>query len=262
MSAVHIRDLWKSFAGRPVLRGLDLDVPAGQVVSIIGPSGSGKSTLLRILMTLERPDGGRVEVAGESLFSMRRGDGEVPADDRHLRRVRRHLGMVFQQFNLFPHLTVLENVIEAPVHVRKVARGEAVAQGRALLQRVGLEGREGEYPARLSGGQQQRVAIARALAMQPRVMLFDEITSALDPELVDGMLALLRDLAGAGDTTMLIVTHEMAFARDGSDRVLFIDGGVVVEDAPPDVMFTAPTQVRTREFLRSVLGSPRPASDA
>jgi len=250
---VGIRGLRKQFGALEVLRGIDLDVPEGEVVGIIGPSGSGKSTLLRILMTLDRPTDGRVEIAGESLYTETRAGRECPASDAHIRRVRRQIGMVFQQFNLFPHLTVLQNVMEAPVHVLRMDRDDARRQAEQYLERVGLADKTHAWPRELSGGQKQRVAIARALAMRPRLMLFDEITSALDPELVGGVLDLLRELSASREMTMLIVTHEMSFARSSSDRVLFFDRGVIVEDARPEVMFTAPREERTRAFLRSVI---------
>ena len=250
---VRIRQLRKAFGDLEVLRGVDLTVPEGQVVSIIGPSGSGKSTLLRILMTLERPDSGHIEIAGESLYTMRKNGRDRPADDAHIRRVRGNIGMVVQQFNLFPHMTALQNVMEAPVHVLGLPKAEARENASAYLQRVGLGDKLGSYPAELSGGQKQRVAIARALAMHPKIMLFDEITSSLDPELVGGILDLLGELAEAGEMTMLIVTHEMSFARSSSDRVLFFDRGVIVEDADPETIFSSPQHERTREFLRRVL---------
>jgi polar amino acid transport system ATP-binding protein len=250
---VRIRQLHKRFGAIEVLRGIDLDVREGQVVSIIGPSGSGKSTLLRILMTLERPDEGSVDIAGEALYPAGRNGHGRAAGEAHVRGVRRHIGMVFQHFNLFPHMTALQNVMEAPVHVLGLPGREARQQAAAYLARVGLGDKLQAYPRELSGGQKQRVAIARALAMRPRLMLFDEITSALDPELVGGILDLLRDLTAAREMTMVIVTHEMSFARSSSDRVLFFDRGVIVEDAEPAVMFTAPRHARTREFLRSVL---------
>ena len=249
---VRIRQLHKRFGSIEVLRGIDLDVPEGQVVSIIGPSGSGKSTLLRILMTLERPDEGSVDIASEALYPAGR-NRHGRAEEAHIRRVRRHIGMVFQHFNLFPHMTALQNVMEAPIHVLGLPGHEARQQASAFLARVGLGDKLQAHPRELSGGQKQRVAIARALAMRPRLMLFDEITSALDPELVGGILDLLRDLTAAREMTMLIVTHEMSFARGSSDRVLFFDRGVIVEDAEPVVMFTAPRHERTREFLRSIL---------
>jgi polar amino acid transport system ATP-binding protein len=250
---IRIRDLQKRFGALEVLRSINLDIPEGQVVSIIGPSGSGKSTLLRVLMTLEWPTAGRVEIAGESLFTMNRNGREVRADQRHLRRVRGQIGMVFQHFNLFPHMRVLRNVTEAPVHVLGMDRDEAAERARTVLEKVGLADKLDAYPSQLSGGQKQRVAIARALAMQPRIMLFDEITSALDPELVGGVLNLLRDLAASGEMTMLIVTHEMNFARDSSNRTLFFDHGVILEDDRPERIFSNPTHERTREFLKSVL---------
>ena len=249
---VRIRRLHKRFGPTEVLRGIDLDVPDGQVVGIIGPSGSGKSTLLRILMTLERPDEGSVEIAGEALYPAGR-DGRGRVGEAHVRRLRRHIGMVFQHFNLFPHMTALQNVMEAPVHALGLPGRDARQQASEYLARVGLADKLQAYPRELSGGQKQRVAIARALAMRPRLMLFDEITSALDPELVGGILDLLRDLTNAREMTMLIVTHEMSFARGSADRVLFFDRGVIVEDAAPAVIFTAPRHERTREFLRSVL---------
>jgi polar amino acid transport system ATP-binding protein len=250
---IAIRSLRKRFGDREVLCGIDLDVPEGQVVSVIGPSGSGKTTLLRILMTLDRPDAGRIEIAGDSLYTERRGSVEVPAGERHLRTIRGRIGMVFQHFNLFPHLTAIQNVMEAPVYVRGLSKGDAAREAAVYLERVGLGDKLDALPRELSGGQKQRVAIARALAMRPPVMLFDEITSALDPELVGGILDLLRELSRAREMTMLIVTHEMRFARDSSDRVLFFDRGMVLEDAEPDVIFTAPRHGRTREFLHSVL---------
>jgi polar amino acid transport system ATP-binding protein len=250
---VRIRGLTKGFGGFPVLRGIDLDVPEGQVVSIIGPSGSGKSTLLRLLMALDWPDAGSIEIAGESMFSVVVNGVERRAPERHVRRMRRGIGMVFQHFNLFPHMTAVQNVMEAPVHVLGRPRDEVRREAADGLARVGLGDKLDAYPRELSGGQKQRVAIARALAMRPRLMLFDEITSALDPELVGGVLDLLRALSSTRETTMLIVTHEMSFAANSSDRVLFFDQGVIVEDAPPDVMFSAPREPRTREFLKSVI---------
>ncbi|MCC5876267.1 MAG: ectoine/hydroxyectoine ABC transporter ATP-binding protein EhuA [Candidatus Sumerlaeia bacterium] len=251
---IRIRNLEKNFGSLKVLQGIDLDIPAKQVVSIIGPSGSGKSTLLRLLMTLERPDGGHVEIDGEPFFTMPDGKGgEIPANNAHISRIRRKIGMVFQHFNLFPHMTVLQNVIEAPRSVMKLSKEEAVKLAKDYLEDVGLSDKLDVYPARLSGGQKQRVAIARALALQPKIMLFDEITSALDPELVGGILDLLKRIADTTDTTMLIVTHEMRFARESSDRILFFDKGVILEDGHPDKIFTAPDHARTNEFLRDVL---------
>ena len=252
---VRIRGLRKTFGDREVLKGIDLDVPENQIVCVIGGSGSGKSTLLRVLMALERPDAGRVEIAGQSVFSETHRGRERTASDEHVRTIRTKVGMVFQHFNLFPHMSVLQNVMEAPVHVLGLNRGEARDRAAAFLERVGLSEKLGAYPQELSGGQKQRVAIARALAMQPPLMLFDEVTSALDPELVSGILDLLRELSASRELTMIIVTHEMAFARDISERVLFLDNGVVAEDAPPGELFTTPRNERTRTFLKNFLSA-------
>ncbi len=250
---IQIQDLWKSFGDLHVLRGLNIDVPQGQCVSIIGPSGSGKSTLLRVLMTLEKPNQGRVNIEGESLFTVEKNGQEVPAGLAHLRRVRSKITMVFQHFNLFPHMKVLRNVTEAPVHVLGLSKKEAVERAKEYLSMVGLDDKLDAYPGQLSGGQKQRVAIARALAMRPKIMLFDEITSALDPELVGGIMELLREIAESGEMTMLIVTHQMKFAHESSDRVLFFDEGIILEDDEPDRIFTSPKHERTQEFLKSVL---------
>jgi polar amino acid transport system ATP-binding protein len=244
----------KRFGDNVVLRDLDFDVAAGERVTLIGPSGSGKTTILRLLMTLERVDGGYIWVDGEPLSHMYRGAPLVPANEKHLRQVRKKIGMVFQQFNLFPNMTVLRNITEAPVHVLGIPEGEAERKARELLDRVGLSDKLDARPGQLSGGQQQRVAIARALAMEPKVLLLDEVTSALDPELVAGVLGVLREIAETTDITMLIVTHEMKFARDVSHRVLMFDHGQVIEQGPPDHLFNAPQQERTRAFLRAVLG--------
>lgn len=249
---VRVRGLRKAFGDLEVLRGIDLDVPKGQVVSIIGPSGSGKSTLLRLLMTLDRPDAGTIEIDGEPLYTQKKRGREVPASEAHIRRVRGKIGMVFQHFNLFPHMTALGNVAEAPRQVTGLTKGEAERSAAEYLERVGLGGKLDAYPGQLSGGQKQRVAIARALAMHPKVLLCDEITSALDPELVGGILELLKDLASSGDITMLIVTHEMSFARETAERLLFFDQGRIVEDGDPHQIFAAPSQDRTAEFLRNV----------
>jgi polar amino acid transport system ATP-binding protein len=251
--AVRFRGVSKSFGEVHVLHNVDLDVPAGQKLAIIGPSGSGKTTLLRLIMTLEQPEQGFIEVDGE-LLGMERRDGKVVRDDtRRIRDVRAKIGMVFQHFNLFPHMTALGNVMEGPIHVNRVDRREAEQRARELLDLVGLAAKADAYPRQLSGGQQQRVAIARALAMRPRVMLFDEVTSALDPELVGEVLRVVRELAHQESMTMLIVTHEMAFAEEISDRVIFMDHGVIVEDAQPSVIFHHPAHERTRAFLRAVL---------
>jgi polar amino acid transport system ATP-binding protein len=250
---IRLRGVSKAFGALRVLDDLDLEIPSGQKVALIGPSGSGKSTILRICMTLETIDSGRVEIAGESVWTMTRDGKEVRADRRHLRKVRGHVGMVFQHFNLFPHMTVLRNVTEAPVHVLGLLHKDAEERARALLELVGLKDKIDAYPAQLSGGQKQRVAIARALAMRPRIMLFDEVTSALDPELVGEVLNVLRTLAHEREMTMLIVTHEIGFAREIADRVVFMEGGRIVEDDVPEVIFSRPSQPRTREFLNAVL---------
>lgn len=249
--AFSVRRLRKSFGNNHVLRDVSFEVAPGETVAIIGPSGSGKSTLLRCLNFLESYDAGEVFFMGElvgyrdSATRRRRPEGEID-------RLRSHLGMVFQNFNLFPHKTVLENVIEAPVLVRRQPREEAIRHARELLTRVGLRNKQDSYPATLSGGQQQRAAVARALAMRPKAMLFDEPTSALDPELVGEVLDVMKDLAAEG-MTMLVVTHEMTFARDVADRVLVMDGGIIIEDGPPASIFERPTQERTRTFLQRVL---------
>jgi polar amino acid transport system ATP-binding protein len=249
---IRAEDVHKSFGHLEVLRGINLTVDAGQVVVIIGPSGSGKSTFLRCLNHLEDVDKGRIYIDGQ-LMGYRDVNGRIKPDtQRNIARMRAEVGMVFQRFNLFPHMTALENIIEAPIHVRKVPRTVAIERARMLLAKVGLLDKANSYPSQLSGGQQQRVAIARALAMEPKVMLFDEPTSALDPELVGEVLNVMRDLAKDG-MTMVVVTHEMNFAREVGDAVLFMDGGVVVEQGPPEEIFRAPSHERTRLFLRSVL---------
>ncbi|BDH13504.1 amino acid ABC transporter ATP-binding protein [Streptomyces hygroscopicus] len=240
--AIDVQGLRKAFGELEVLRGIDFSVARGEVVCVIGPSGSGKSTLLRCVNLLEEPSAGRVVVAGT----------EVTDPDVDIDRVRRRIGMVFQAFNLFPHLTALENLTIAQRRVLRRDRGEAERIARANLERVGLSDKAGAYPAQLSGGQQQRVAIARALSMEPELMLFDEPTSALDPELVGDVLAVMRALAQEG-MTMLVVTHEMSFAREVADRVVFMDGGVIVEEGTPDQVVGAPQHERTRTFLARVL---------
>ncbi|MGD8859568.1 MAG: ectoine/hydroxyectoine ABC transporter ATP-binding protein EhuA [Myxococcales bacterium] len=251
--AVRVRGLRKSYGDVVVLAGIDLDVPMGQSVAIIGPSGSGKSTLLRLLMTLERPTSGTIEIEGEYLWHEPRGTSLVPASRSHVRKVRGRVGMVFQHFNLFPHMTVLTNVTEAPRRVLGLSRKQADQQARELLERVGLVDKASAYPGQLSGGQKQRVAIARALALRPHVMLFDEVTSALDPELVGEVQAVLHDLADNTDTTMLVVTHEMSFAQEIAERTLVFDGGQIIEDDVTEVIFERPRNPRTRQFLRTVL---------
>ncbi|MGV0742485.1 ectoine/hydroxyectoine ABC transporter ATP-binding protein EhuA [Mycolicibacterium sp. XJ870] len=243
----------KRFGEHVVLDGLDFAVQPGEFVTLIGPSGSGKTTILRLLMTLEKVSEGRIYVDGQCLSHMPRGDREVPADEKYLRQVRKRIGMVFQQFNLFPNMRVLQNITEAPIHSLGQSRAQAEEAAHRLLDLVGLSDKADAHPSELSGGQQQRVAIARALAMQPEVLLLDEVTSALDPELIAGVLALLRDIANTTDITFLCVTHEMDFARDVSDRVMMFDNGKIVEDAPPEKLFTDPENERTRTFLRAVL---------
>ncbi len=249
---VKVVGLEKSFAGLQILHGIDLEVERGEVVSIIGPSGSGKTTILRCLNLLERPDGGRIEIAGQTLCD-ELPDGKVRyASKRETRKIREELGMVFQRFNLFPHMTALENITEAPMAVKGIKRKEAEAKARDLLESVGLSHRADHYPLQMSGGQQQRVAIARALAMDPAVMLFDEVTSAVDPELAGEILQVMKRLASEG-MTMIVVTHEMGFAADVSDRVLFIDHGLVVEEGDAREVLSDPQEDRTKAFLRAVL---------
>jgi polar amino acid transport system ATP-binding protein len=248
---VRIIDLHKRFHSLEVLKGVDLTVERGEVICILGPSGSGKSTLLRCVNHLEVPTSGAVLVRGEPMGYRRKGDKLHELRPRDVARQRAHVGMVFQDFRLFPHMTVLENVIEAPIKVQGRSRAEAVAEARRALDEVGLADREASYPARLSGGQKQRVAIARALAMAPALMLFDEPTSALDPELVGEVLEAMRRLAAEG-MTMLVVTHEIGFARNVADRVVFMDGGVIVEQGRPADVFDNPQHRRTREFLRNI----------
>ena len=250
---VRFEKVDKSFGDVHVLRELDMEVSPAERISIIGASGSGKTTLLRILMTLEKPNSGVVYVDGEPLWHKPVKGELVEADEKHLRRMRGKIGMVFQAFNLFPHMKVLRNVTEAPIHVLGMDREEAEVRAKELLDMVGLADKMDNYPSQLSGGQQQRVAIARALAMQPKVMLFDEITAALDPELVGEVLGVVRQLAHDTQMTMLIVTHEMAFARDVSHRIVFLHEGQILEEGPPDKIFTDPDHPRTREFLRRVL---------
>ncbi|WP_432511667.1 amino acid ABC transporter ATP-binding protein [Kineococcus sp. SYSU DK001] len=249
---VKARNVHKNFGHVEVLKGIDLDVHAGQVVCLLGPSGSGKTTFLRCINSLERIEAGRIWVDGELVGLAERGGRLHRLTDKEIARQRRDIGMVFQRFNLFPHMSALENVVEAPVRVRGESRAQARRRALELLDRVGLADRAANYPAQLSGGQQQRVAIARALAMQPKLMLFDEPTSALDPELVGEVLTVMRELAADG-TTMLVVTHEVAFARDVADQVVFMDGGVVVERGAPADVIANPREDRTRSFLARML---------
>ena len=251
---IRMRNVRKSYGDLVVLKDLELDVRASERIALIGASGSGKSTILRILMTLEGVDSGAVEIDGESLWTTTNNGRAVPANAKDLRAIRSKVGMVFQQFNLFPHKNVLANLTEAPIRVLRLSKEEARERAVDLLAMVGLSDKIEAYPSQLSGGQKQRVAIARALAMQPKIMLFDEVTSALDPELVGEVLNVLRKLARESSTTMLIVTHHMRFAQDIADRVVFLDQGTILEDGTPEVIFSHPSQPRTREFLRSILG--------
>ena len=249
---VRIRSLSKRFGGREVLTGIDLDVASGSVMCIIGPSGSGKSTLLSCINHLEPVDAGQIWVGGELVGYRERHGKLYELAERHVAAMRQRVGMVFQQFNLFPHMTALQNIMEAPVQVRRIRRADARARGMALLERVGLAGKHANFPAQLSGGEQQRVAIARALAMDPQLMLFDEPTSALDPELVGEVLAVMQDLARSG-MTMIVVTHELAFAREVGDALTFMDAGRVVERGHPRDVLSAPKEQRTQDFLSRVL---------
>ncbi|MGO1538489.1 MAG: ectoine/hydroxyectoine ABC transporter ATP-binding protein EhuA [Leucobacter sp.] len=248
--AISFDNVSKSWGDNHVLRGLDFEVKPGEKVTIIGPSGSGKTTILRVLMTLETPDVGLVTVGGDELWNVQKGD--KPRETKHTIATRKKVGMVFQQFNLFPHMTVLENVIEAPIHVKRIPKAAAVERAKELLELVGLQDHMGHIPPQLSGGQQQRAAIARALAMEPQVMLLDEPTSALDPELIGEVQNVIRRLATTTNMTMLMVTHEMRFAREISDRVVMFDKGQVVEKGAPEEFFSNPKEERTRQFLESV----------
>jgi len=251
-SAVIVDDLHKAFGELEVLKGVSLNAREGDVVSMIGASGSGKSTFLRCINFLEMPTKGRIVVTGEEIALKPARDGNLhPSDKRQLERIRTKLGMVFQSFNLWQHMTVIENVMEAPVHVLKVPKAEARARAEALLQKVGLYDKRDQYPAFLSGGQQQRAAIARALAMEPKVMLFDEPTSALDPELVGEVLKVIRDLAKEG-RTMILVTHEMKFARDVSSHVIYLHQGVIEEEGPPAQVFGTPRSERCKQFVSGI----------
>ena len=241
-SIISVRDLHKSFKDNSVLKGISLDVAEGEVVSVIGPSGSGKSTLARCICGLEGIDSGSVSLKGIEITSGKHKNSEIA----------RMVGLIFQQFNLYPHLSVLENITLSPVHILGMSRKEANGLAAGLLAKVGLTDKADARPRQLSGGQQQRVAIARALAMRPAIMLFDEPTSALDPELVGEVLDVMKDLAMSG-MTMLVITHEMAFARDASDRVIFMDGGLIVEQSSPDVLLSNPRHARTRQFLQRLL---------
>lgn len=252
--AISVRNIRKSFGTHEVLRGISLDAHDGDVISILGASGSGKSTFLRCVNLLETPDEGEIAVAGEAIAMKRGKSGSlVPTDRRQVDRIRSELGMVFQGFNLWSHMTVLQNLIEGPVHVLKRPKAECIAEAEALLEKVGLAERRNYYPAHLSGGQQQRAAIARALAMQPKALLFDEPTSALDPELVGEVLKVMRSLAEEG-RTMLVVTHEMAFARNVSNRVMFLHEGVVEAEGAPEQIFAQSDSERFRQFIAGFRG--------
>jgi len=249
---VKAENIHKSFGRLEVLKGIDLEVKPGEVMCVIGPSGSGKSTFLRCINHLEKIDAGRLWVAGHLVGYRQKGGKLHELREREVAAQRRDIGMVFQRFNLFPHMTVLENVIEAPCRVRREPKAKARERALELLERVGLADKVDNYPVQLSGGQQQRVAIARALAMQPKLMLFDEPTSALDPELVGEVLEVMKQLALDG-MTMVVVTHEIGFAREVGDSLVFMDGGVVVEQGPPREVLANPTHARTRDFLSKVL---------
>ena len=243
MNMIEVKGLSKSFGTLNVFENLDVEVKKGEVLVIIGPSGSGKSTFLRCLNNLEVPTGGVVTIEGEVLDS---------TNKKHMRNMIEKMGMVFQNFNLFPHMTVLENVMEAPMIVKKQSRSEVEIKAKKLIEKVGLGEKYDAYPSKLSGGQQQRVAIARALCMEPDIMLFDEPTSALDPELVGEVLSVMKDLAKEG-MTMIVVTHEMGFAKEVADKVIFMDGGKIVEAGAPEDIFSAPKEERTKSFLEKVL---------
>jgi ABC-type histidine transport system ATPase subunit len=260
--ALVVEDLHKRFGDLEVLKGVSLEAREGDVIAILGSSGSGKSTMLRCINLLETPDSGRVYVAGE-LIKMKpaRNGHAVPQDSKQVDRIRSELGMVFQSFNLWSHMTVLQNVIEAPVHVLKLPKAEAIARAEALLAKVGIAEKRDHYPSHLSGGQQQRAAIARALAMEPKVMLFDEPTSALDPELVGEVLRVMRQLAEEG-TTMLVVTHEMSFAREVSSKVIFLHQGRIEEQGRPKEVFGNPRSERFRQFLAGNVSAGGPAAAA
>nr|WP_281507804.1 ectoine/hydroxyectoine ABC transporter ATP-binding protein EhuA [Brachybacterium sp. Marseille-Q7125] len=250
---IEFSDVLKRFGDHTVLEDLNFTVSPGERVTLIGPSGSGKTTILRLVMTLEELTGGYIHIGGHPLQYERRDGRRVRISDKMRRRTTTHIGMVFQHFNLFPNMTVLENIIEAPVHVMGLGKDEAVAKAEGLLEKVGMSAKQDARPTQLSGGQQQRVAIARALAMDPEILLLDEVTSALDPELVDEVLGVLKDIAAETDISMLIVTHEMQFAREVSQRVMMFDKGRIVEQGAPEKIFSEPDHRRTKDFLRAVL---------
>lgn len=247
---VTYKGIHKNFGDVEVLKGIDLNIAPGEKVAIIGPSGSGKTTIIRLLMTLEEPSKGDIYVEGNNLWKMKRGDKMVRANEKHLRKIRSDIGMVFQHFNLFPHMTVLENCVISPVEVQGVDKQTAKKLAMEMLEKVGLKDKLDKYPDQLSGGQKQRVAMARALVMKPKVMLFDEVTSALDPELVGEVLEVIRDLAEEGEMAMILVTHEMDFALDVADRVLFLDKGVIAERGTAKEVIEESKNERLQEFLK------------
>ncbi|MCC5890611.1 MAG: ectoine/hydroxyectoine ABC transporter ATP-binding protein EhuA [Alkalibacterium sp.] len=253
---VRYNNVTKFFGDLQVLDGIDFEIKPGEKVALVGPSGSGKTTFARLLMTLEEITDGTIEVEGDYLWHEEDEKGELkPASTDHLRKVRSNIGMVFQNFHLFTHMTVLENIIEAPVTVKGIVKDEATRAGREMLDKVGLLDKADTYPAQLSGGQKQRVAIARALVMQPKVLIFDEPTSALDPELVGEVLDVIKGIAEEGETSMLLITHEMDFAREVADRIAFFDGGKIVEDGPPSEILFNPQSPRLKEFLERFMST-------
>ena len=250
MPVVRYRKVSKTFGDNEILKEIDLDIAPGEKIAVIGPSGSGKTTLARLLMTLEEPTSGTIEVDGQLLWHKEVKGKLVRADEKHLHQMRGKIGMVFQHFHLFPHRTILQNVTEAPIYVQGLSREEAVERAVSMLRKVGMGDKLDRYPAQLSGGQKQRVAIARALVMRPQVMLFDEVTSALDPELVGEVLAVIKEIAREGEMAMMLITHEMDFARDVADRVIFTDGGRIVEQGTPEQIFYQPRSPRLQSFLK------------
>lgn len=247
---VKFRNVHKSFGDYEVLKGIDLDIKPAEKVAVIGPSGSGKTTIIRMLMTLEEPTSGDILVNDENLWKMENKGQLVPANEKHLSKVRGDIGMVFQHFNLFPHMTILENCMAAPIHVKKISKEQAREKSVEMLTKVGLKDHLDKYPSQLSGGQKQRVAMARALVMEPIIMLFDEVTSALDPELVGEVLEVIRGIADAGKTAMVLVTHEMDFALEVADRVVFLDQGVIAESGTPSEVIEHSENERLQSFLR------------
>lgn len=246
---VKYENVHKSFGEVDVLKGIDLSIKPAEKVAVIGPSGSGKTTLIRLLMTLEKPTNGKIIVGGDYLWHMEQNGEVVPANEKHLRKVRGNIGMVFQHFNLFPHMTILENCTTAPIQVKKESKETATKRAIEMLEKVNLGDKLDNYPSQLSGGQKQRVAMARALVMQPKIMLFDEVTSALDPELVGEVLEVIRDIANEGEMAMVLVTHEMDFALDIADRVVFLDKGVIAEEGPPSEILEKSENERLQTFL-------------